>query len=917
MTDNFLPEILRGFVAECRSYLASLRDLAGRDAAGASAADLGEGYRLLHCVRGAASMLELGEISWAAGQGETLLEAASRGERPFDDGARADLSATMDAVELALGDLEAGLPPATEEPDVPPAAAPPTPLAARDSDAGTGDVLEGFLEEAEEHLAALGEALRELEREPGAGAAALREIRRRIHTLKGTAAMVGFGEVARLCHALEDALERPGGRDRAAQVHEAVDLLEDLVRNSEAPEAVERVAPLVLRLRAGKLPESPKLSESPKSLESPEVPEPVSLAVRTPAPPQEQVRVPLERVDALVRVASELVVQRSVLERAHRELVRQAGELGLSLRRLSGISDRLETDYEAAALTGPRGSGGGSGPAATPADPEFDELELDRYTAFHLLTRGLAETVSDVQAVGTELAGTTSELEGFLQRQQRLLRELQDHLLRLRAVPLATLAGRLHRTVRVTAERCGKQAVLAFEGESVELDKSLLEALADPLLHLVRNAVAHGIEPAEARRAAGKPEEGTVRVTARYQGGQAVLEVADDGAGVDLAAVRAAAADLGLPAGALTEEEALSLVFLPGFTTARAVSEVAGRGVGLDAVRAQVEALRGTVTAHSEPGRGARFTVRLPLSLAITRALLVETAGASFAVPAAAVSRILRLEAADIRADGDDALVTLDGEDLPVRPLRDILRLGGDPGPAEARPLALVLDLGDHRAAVLVDRLIESRDVVVKPLGPLLRRVDGLAGATLLGDGSVVPILDPYTFPRWELGAARRSAHPPALAGAAATAMARAAAEAPGPLEVLIVDDSLSVRRVLSNLAGNAGWVPITARDGLEALEVLQARRRPPGVILLDIEMPRMDGYELAATLRGLPLYASIPIVMLTSRAGEKHREKALGLGASEYLVKPFQPEVLVHVVERLAVTAAARSGARAAAGPA
>lgn len=905
MTDDFLPEILRGFVAESRSYLASLRDLAGRDA-GVSTADLGEGYRLLHCVRGAASMLELGEIAWTAGRGESLLEAASRGERPFDDEARAVLASTLEAVELALGDLEVGLPPAPEE--MAPIATSAPVAAVRDSGDGTGDVLEGFLEEAEEHLAALGEALRELEREPGAGAAALREIRRRIHTLKGTAAMVGFGEVARLCHALEDALERPDGRDRAAWVHEAVDLLENLVRQSEAPEAAERVAPLVLRLRAGSPPE--REAESPKAPAVPEVPEPVSLAVRAPVPP-EQVRVPLERVDALVRVASELVVQRSVLERVHRELGRQAGELGLSLRRLSGLSGRLETDYEAAALTGASGTSGAGGRGAAPG-AEFDELELDRYTAFHLLTRGLAETVSDVQAVGTELAGTTSEFEGFLQRQQRLLRELQDHLLRLRAVPLATLAGRLHRTVRVTAERCGKQAALVFEGESVELDKSLLEAVADPLLHLVRNAVAHGVEPAEARRAAGKPEEGTVRVTARYQGGQAVLEVADDGAGVDLAAVRAAGADLGLPGDQLSEEEALSLLFLPGFTTARAVSEVAGRGVGLDAVRAQVEALRGTVTAGSDPGRGARFTVRLPLSLAITRALLVEAAGAPFAVPAAAVSRILRLEAGDVRQDrfkedGDDALVTLDGEDLPVRPLRDILRLGGGPGPAEARPLALVLDLGDHRAAVLVDRLIESRDVVVKPLGPLLRRVDGLAGATLLGDGSVVPILDPYTFPRWELGAARR---PLALPE-------REVADAGGPLEVLIVDDSLSVRRVLSNLAGNAGWVPLTARDGLEALEVLQARRRPPGVILLDIEMPRMDGYELAATLRGLPLYAGIPIVMLTSRAGEKHREKALGLGASEYLVKPFQPEVLVHVVERLAFATPGRSGAPAAAGPA
>jgi chemosensory pili system protein ChpA (sensor histidine kinase/response regulator) len=203
-----------------------------------------------------------------------------------------------------------------------------------------------------------------------------------------------------------------------------------------------------------------------------------------------------------------------------------------------------------------------------------------------------------------------------------------------------------------------------------------------------------------------------------------------------------------------------------------------------------------------------------------------------------------------------------------------------------------VLDLGDHRAVAVVDRLVESRDVAVKPLGPLLGRVNGLAGATILGDGSVVPILDPYTFPRWDEGAARRLPILPAMPHEASA----------GPLEVLIVDDSLSVRRVLSNVAGNAGWVPLTARDGLEALELIQSRKRPPGVILLDIEMPRMDGFELTATLRGLPAYAGVPIVMLTSRAGMKHRAKAFGLGVSDYLVKPFEPDVLVRVVERLAL---------------
>ncbi len=889
MTDDYMPEILRGFVAESRSYLVNLRGLAEWSG---SPADLAEGYRLLHSVRGAASMLGLNSLAATAGAGEALLEDASQGGQPFGVEAQGRLTRTLDDVELALAGIEAGLPPETPEPETP-IAAPSSPPPARLRNANAGEVMEGFFEEAEEHLAAVGQALRDMERDPAAGPAALREIRRCIHTLKGTAAMVGFGEISRLSHALEDALESPAGSGQIPLVHEAVDLLEDLIHGPDDPEPTRRVEPLVSRLLASR-------GRPEETLD--DVPEPEPAASRATAVPREQVRVPLERVDVVVRAASELVVQRSILERVHGELVRQAGELGLSLKRLHGLSDRLETGYEALALTG-------AGPAVDGSfigDTEFDELELDRYTEFHVLTRGLAETVSDIQAVGSELSGATSDVEAFLQRQKRLLRELQDNLLRLRAVPLSTLAGRLHRTVRVTAEAAGRQARLEFEGESVELDKSPLEAIASPLLHLVRNAVVHGIEPRDARLAAGKPAEGTVRVTARYQGGQAVLEVTDDGAGIDLAAVRTAAADLGLPADELADDEALTLIFLPGFTTAHALSEAAGRGVGLDAVRAQVEALRGTIVASSEAGQGARFVIRLPLSLAITRALLVETAGALFAVPAAAISRVLRIEASEIHRGGGDtgdggdggdggdtALVRIDGEDLPVRNLRDILRLPGK-DPAEPRPLILVLDLGDHRGVAVVDRLVESRDVVIKPLGPLLGHVDGIAGATILGDGSVVPILDPYTFPGWDEGTARRL---PAISALAATAVAP-----PGPLEVLIVDDSLSVRRVLSNVAANAGWLPLTARDGLEALELLQSRQRTPNVILLDIEMPRMDGFELTAILRGLPAYAGIPIVMLTSRAGMKHRDKAFGLGVSEYLVKPFEPDVLIRVVERLAL---------------
>ena len=898
--EDYLQEILRGFVTEAGAYLAGLRTLLARGAQGATGEDdLAEGYRLLHSLHGASSMLGLADLGDSAAVGEALLGEIAGG-RPFDAAARELLGATVARLTEALESVSAGLLPGAgaapapidagreELPEPPvesleespegaweePAAASLPPFSAADLPAMVlpDDLVAGFYEEAEEHLGAIGAALRELERDPAAGEA-LREVRRRAHTLKGAASMMGLTAIARVCHGLEDAFEQRTADLPAIQV--AVDTLEDLVRRP-APAAATETAPAP-GMAAGRT--------SGPAAAGPSGPR------RTAA--EEGVRVPLQRIDELVRVASELLVERSVFERAYEDLTRQAGELALSLRRLRGLTDRLDGDYEATALM--RGRPGAPVEPAGPVDgsPEFDELEMDRYTGFHQLTRSLAETVSDVETVGAELAVTSTDFEAFILRQKRLVRELQEGLLGLRAVPVATLASRLLRAARNAAERTGKSVELTLVGEAVELDKNLLEQIVDPLLHLVRNAVDHGIELPAVRRERGKPERGSLVIAARHQGGQVVFEISDDGGGLDLAGVRAAAVARGLVppevGAALSDEEARELLFLPGFTTAQAVSEISGRGIGLDVVRSRVASLRGVVALDSTPGGGTRFTLRLPLTLAITRALLVRVAGRILALPAAGVERVARIDRGEVHHEAEHAWITLEGEELPVRALADVLTLRGTEEAAAARPLAVVIDLGDHREAFLVDALIESREVVVKPLGPMLRRVAGLAGATLLGDGSVVPILDPYTLPERKLAPPTFVQDRPAV-----TTLI------PWRLEVMIVDDSLSVRRVLSNLAVNAGWLPSTARDGLEALELLQRRSHPPDVLLLDVEMPRMDGYELAATLRAQAAYASLPIVMITSRAGAKHREKAFASGVSQYLVKPFDPEVLINLVERL-----------------
>jgi chemosensory pili system protein ChpA (sensor histidine kinase/response regulator) len=604
--------------------------------------------------------------------------------------------------------------------------------------------------------------------------------------------------------------------------------------------------------------------------------------------------VPLARLEELVRLVSELVVHRGTFEQHFGDLTREVGELDLSVERLRRLAGRLETEYEVAALSGGRSAlrWAAAGGGALPATEAFDPLELDRYTEFHLLSRELTETGADIATLGGELGGTLGDFDGYLGRLARLTSEAQDKLMRLRMVPLASLASRLHRAVRVTAAQQGKAADLTVEGGAVELDKTVLEEMADPLLHLLRNAVDHGIEPPALRRALGKPERGAIAVKAFHEGTQVVIRISDDGAGIEPEVVRRAAVEGGYlseaEAAAKGPDEVLSLVFLPGFSTAGRVSEVSGRGIGLDVVHSTVARLKGSLALASTPGQGTALTIRLPMTLAILRVLMVEAAGQTFAVPLPAVAQILRLSRQEIEQVGQEPVVRVGGRVVPLLRLAHALRLPEVVGEEPERVPALVLSLGERQVALAVDRLVEAREVVVKPLGSHLRQVTGVTGATLLGDGSVVLIVNPSEL-------AERAAD--ALPEALPRAHHRPAAAA---LDLLIVDDSLSVRRVLANLMRSAGWNAIPARDGVEALEILQRAARAPDAILLDLEMPRMDGYELAATLKAQDAFRHIPIVVVTSRAGDKHRARALSLGVDEYLVKPYQDETLLAIVRRL-----------------
>ncbi|HEX4956180.1 MAG TPA: hybrid sensor histidine kinase/response regulator [Thermoanaerobaculia bacterium] len=842
MESSFDREILAGFAAEVHGYLPRIEGclVLGENAPGLAAA-LAEGHRSLHSVKGAAAMLGLAELSAVAAQAEALFEQAAATGHALTDEQRGKVTGWLAEIVRNLPEVPGG----GSEPSAPPATSPPTSTGL----ALVGDLEEIFREEARDHLDLARTSLRSAALPLGPSPSVVAALRRSFHTLKGAASMMGLAPLAGLAHQSEDLLDgladqgTEAGKETLSLLADSLDQIEDLLRQPQAEASSE-----------------------------------------------ERLRVPVAGLDQLVRLVGDLVVERSALERRQQALARQAAELRLTTDRVRGIAERLETDYEVRALQtgGPRWTLPGLG-APGGADSLFDELELDRYTQFHQLTRALAETSHDLSTVGGEIAASSAEIEGSVHRFSRLSGDLQDGLFALRMVPLATLAGRLDRTARATARERGKSVQLILEGEVVGLDKQVLDRIADPLVHLVRNAVDHGIEPADVRVGRGKSETGQITVRARQRGPQVEIEVADDGGGFQLEAIRATAAARGLAAAEalerMSERELVSLIFAPGFSTARSVDEVSGRGVGLDVVRSTVQALRGSVSTDFQFGLGSRFVLRLPTQLAIARVLLVAVGVEPLAIPVTSVERVFRLDPDQLgELEGQPALRLDDGW---VRVL-ELAALagystGGSDGPA--RPPALLLTTSIGPLVVTVDGLGDAQEVLVKGFGSLVATLDGFLGTTILGDGSLVLIADVDRLAEaWEPGGG--------------TQPARSRRER--PLSVLVVDDSLSVRKVLANLLTGQGWQAWAARDGIEALEVLGSLASPPDAVLLDVEMPRLDGYGLLSTLRAQQPYRTLPVVMLTSRAATKHRERAFELGASDYLIKPYHPEVLLDTLERL-----------------
>ncbi len=841
------------------------------------------------------------------------------------------------------------------------------------------ELLASFYEEAEGHLQDMARLAGMLESQISVQHPVspehreiLRQIRRSVHTLKGAAAAVGLSNVSSFAHSAEDLSDwlyesaADISPEEIALLAQSGDLLESLVADpGNARESEVRALREKLQAKTGAVGAGFGVRGTGSAESAPERSRDAEIAAETrhfaethcsaslQPSPSKTLRVSMDRLDDMVSLAGELMIALSAFDQGMNAFRQAASDLDLARERLRNIARDMEIGYEGLSLISgsilrPILSMGGT-PALMSAAaaragasrtvvglgnadslltshlsllpfsefPEFDPLELDRYSRLNQIIRMLNESSADVGALVMLLANLGSEFDGNLTRQRVLLSELQDKMMRVRTAPMEAISSRLRRTVRELSAKLGKNIRFVIEGEDLELDREIWEKIADPLMHLLRNAADHGIEAPQQRQASGKPPTGLLKLSASREGNQAVFRISDDGSGIDTEAVRRAAFRLGISekrAAEMSEEELFSLIFQPGFSTREQISEISGRGVGMDVVRQNTESLKGSIRVISALGKGTRFTLRVPMTLAVIRGLLFTAGGHKFALALNDLKEIIRISRNDIIPGPPQELVRIGEEIMPIYDAASLLNIRDGYGVrgtgAEefsiltshyfslltSSPLVLAVGAEERRAALIADTLEGQRELVIKSTGSHLRYVRGISGVTVMGDGSVVPILNIAELLDSEAGGqgteAERASHFSLLTSSHFSLP-------PPPLQIMIVDDSVSIRQSIARLMEEQGWQVTAAKDGIDALEKLGARGIPD-LIVLDIEMPRMNGYEFLNALRVQPAYREIPVIMLTSRAAGKHRDKAMGLGAKGYVIKPYNNEEFIALILQL-----------------
>lgn len=871
----------------------------------------------LHTLKGGARLSDVDPIADLAEAWADALDQLIAGDRDqsamlgLSDRAAASLKSMLDALEDSRKpDADAALINAlrTAAPAEDTSGTESPQAETAEADSVDPEVLEIFLEEAGEIMDQLEQLLDDWRREP-ANEHFNREAQRALHTLKGGARLSQLSELGDKAHAFETRLIDLGGNapteeqwqaitgDHDAIIALVADIRKRFESGAQAPAPQPEKAPEPVREEPAPVPKATTAEPAPtKPVPAPAKPEKSAAQARKKAADaqraaQETIRVSAPLLDELVNLAGETSITRGRLEQQSSDFSYTLDEMAATIERLREQLRRMDIETEAQILFRAEQEHGPD------YGDDFDPLEMDRYSSIQQLSRALSESTSDLADLRETLSERVRDTETLLVQQSRINTELQEGLMKTRMIPFSSMVPRLRRIVRQISSELGKKVDFDVRNAEGEMDRNILERMVAPLEHMLRNALDHGIETPEDRTKAGKPATGEVVLSLTREGGDVVLRMMDDGKGIPSDVIRDKAVRQGLMRADedLSEREILQFILQPGFSTAQQVTQISGRGVGMDVVASEIKQLGGSLDIDSALGRGTTFTVRLPFTVSVNRALMVSTGEDFYAIPLNTIEGIVRVSTYELEEyyKPDAPMYEYAGQQYRLQYLGSLLNSDHQPKlQGQALPLPVILVRGaEQPMALQVDQLMGSREIVVKSLGPQFSSVRGVSGATILGDGNVVVILDLPAMIRSDILSERQRLANLEKARDSARYEEKATT-------VMVVDDSVTVRKVTSRLLERNGMEVVTAKDGLDAVAQLQDHR--PDIILLDIEMPRMDGFEVASFVRHDDNLKDTPICMITSRTGEKHRERALAIGVNEYLGKPFQETELLDTIKRL-----------------
>ncbi len=928
MNDDDLNELIDAFTAETQEFLQSMEtNLLAMESVGLKErqAAVKEMFRAAHSIKGAGSMLGFQNVSAAAHtledcfvilrdrtdlsalepttvtvllQGVDILKKIATEAIQHSDVTTPDQRSNLEAIAQIYAQFEAkyGKPELPPIPTVSRSAAPETLKLIFEHE------LPPIFNRLETELSQASEA------DLPKTVTALNQVYYQLSGLAGMLQLPDFGKVA---EPLRDLIDSP-------------DLTLERLQ-SEGWSIAQNLQTARQQLLEGRAIELPQISPATKEESQPQLknqgghaPSTAPTQSPVPNPQRPTIRVDLERLTELVNLVGELVINRTNLELQESELRGEVKRIRRSIVDLNQFGGQLREEYDRLSFADFRGPNGNSGvrklaevetelpmisnSKSSIAHTHFDILEMDRYTEFHSTAAEVIETAETISQSATRLDTLAMKFERSTDQLRRITEQLRSRVMQLRVVSFSRAVDHLPRALRDMCLTYDKDVNLLLVGRDTKIDESLLDALRDPLVHLVRNAFDHGIEMPEVRQASGKPASGQIEIEARHQGGQTIITVADDGKGIDPEIIRRKVVNKGLATEEQAQEfsiaELYDFLFWPGFSTAEGVSDLSGRGVGLDVVRTNLRTVRGTVKVDSRLGKGTSFIIKLPLLLSITEALMVKTDHNKIAVPLDAVEEILHIKVSEVHTAGNQPMLWWRDEFIRLVRLQDLLEysvLGPDapsPDPLTQDHIpVLVLASSEGMLAVAVERLIGQQEIVVKPLPPPLSKPRGVLGSTILGDGKVVTILDVDDL----VGQPLTNSSIAPLSDRVAH-LAPTSTQAP---QILVVDDSYTIRQLLSLMLTRARYRVVQAKDGMDALEKLQ-NGLDCSLAIVDIEMPRMDGFELLRSMRSIQRFAKIPVAMLTSRSGEKHRQMAMELGANQYFTKPYSEAQLLEAIPKL-----------------